>query len=94
VEGEAVTPVGSPLSETFTGSEKPLTALAVTVNVRAEPPLCRGMELGAAVIVKSGTGAGETERAAVAVWESESAEPVTVIVAVDAAAEFEAASMN
>jgi hypothetical protein len=44
------------------------------------------MELGAAVMVKSGTTAGITESEAVAAWESESAEPVTVIVAADVGA--------
>jgi hypothetical protein len=94
VDGVAVTPAGRPLSEIFTGSAKPLTAAAVMVNVRAEPPLCRAMEFGAAVIVKSGTGAVEMEREAVAVWESEFAVAVTVTVADAGAAEFEAVSTN
>jgi hypothetical protein len=37
------------------------------LSVREEPPPCRAMESGAAVIVKSGITAGEIERAAVAV---------------------------
>jgi hypothetical protein len=94
VDGVAVTPAGSPLRETAIGSAKPLTAAAVMVSVRAEPPLCRGMELGAAVIVKSGTGAREIVRAAVAVWESGPAEAVTVTIVDVAAAESEAVRVN
>jgi hypothetical protein len=90
----AVTPAGRPLREIFTGSANPLTAAAVMVNVRAEPPLWRVMEPGAAAIVKSGTRAGEIERAAVAVWEIELAVAVTVTVAEVGAAELEAVSMN
>jgi hypothetical protein len=95
VEGVAVTPAGRPLSETFTGSLKPLMAAVVTVNVRIEPPLCRAREPGAAVMVKSGTGAGVIETAAVAIWEVAFSDPTTVTVAENvAAAEFEAVSMN
>jgi hypothetical protein len=95
VEGVAVTPAGSPLSETVTGSVKPFTAVVVTVKDRAEPPLCSETELGAAVMVKSGAGAAVIETAAVAVWEVELAEPVTVTVADDTgAAELAAVSMN
>jgi hypothetical protein len=95
VDGVAVTPVGSPVSEMATGSLNPFTALVVTVKERPEPPLCREMELGAAVIVKSGTGAAEIETAAVAAWEVESAEPVTVTIADGVgAAESEAVNMN
>jgi hypothetical protein len=79
----------------FTGSVKPFVGLAVTVSSRADPPLCSEMELGAAVTEKSGMTAGMIERAAVAVWESESAEPVTVIVALDVGtAEVEAVRVN
>jgi hypothetical protein len=94
VEGVALTPGGRLLSETVTGSEYPFTALVVTVNVRAEPPLWRVMELGAAVIVKSGSGAEETETSAVAAWEFESAEPVTVTMADVGSAELAAESIN
>jgi hypothetical protein len=53
------------------------------------------MGLGAAVIVKSGTGAAETLTAAAAVWDREPAEPVTVTVAAEvSAAELEAVSVN
>jgi len=79
-EGVAVTPAGSPLSETVTGSEKPFTPAVVTLSERDEPPLGNESEPGRAEMVKSGTTAGVIERLAVAVCESESAEPVAVIV--------------
>jgi hypothetical protein len=95
VEGVAVTPEGRPLSVTVTGLLNPFTAVVVTVKDLAEPPLCRATELGAAVMVKSGTGAAEIERAATAVWVVESAAPETVTIVDEVgAAEFEAASMN
>ena len=95
VEGVAVTPAGSPLSEMVTGSEKPFTAPAVTLSDWDEPPLGRAIEPGAAVMVKSGIMAGVIARLAVSVWESEPAEPVTVIVApVVAAAAVEAVRVN
>ena len=94
-DGVAVTPAGSPLRETVTGSLKPLIAAVVTVKLRAEPPLGREMELGAAEMLKSGTTGGMTARAAVAVCEREFAEPVTVMVAPEvAAAAVEAARVN
>jgi hypothetical protein len=95
VEGVAVTPAGSPLSVTVTGSLKPFTAPGVTESVREEPPLGNEMEPGAAERVKSGMTAGVMARLAVAVCESEAAEPVAVIVApVVVAAAVEAVSVN
>jgi hypothetical protein len=95
VAGVAVTPAGSPLSETVTGSLKPFTAAAVTLSDRDEPPLGRAIEVGVAVMVKSGMTAGVIARAAVAVWEVAPAEPVTVTIVDDVgAAEGEAVSMN
>jgi len=79
---------------------KSFTALVVTVKDRDEPPLGSETEVGAAVRLKSGVGAAEMARVAVAVCDSESAAPVTVIVAplfvADpvGAAESEAESMN
>ena len=67
MDGVAVTPAGRPLSETFTGSEKPFTGAVVMESNRAEPPPCRAMEAGADAMVKSGTIGGITARAAVAV---------------------------
>jgi len=100
VDGVADTPVGSPLSEIVTGSANPFTAEVVTVKDRADPPLCNETEAGAAVMLKSATSAGEMARLAVVECESESAAPVTVIVALPfvadpvGAAESEAESMN
>jgi len=95
VEGVAVTPAGSPLNETVTGSLKPFKAPVETESVREEPPLGSEIELGADERVKSGMAAGVIERLAVAVCESESAEPVAVIVApVIVAAAVEAESVN
>jgi hypothetical protein len=72
----------------------------VTENVREEPPLGREIEFGAAERVKSGMTAGVIERLAVVVCDSESPEPVTVIVVPEVVAdpvgtaEAEAESMN
>jgi hypothetical protein len=58
VEGEAVTPAGSPVSETATGVLLSLTPATVTINARAVPPLWRATVEGAAAIVKLGRMAG------------------------------------
>jgi hypothetical protein len=57
-EGDAVTPMGRPVSATTTEPALPLVPATVTVRARAEPPLCRATVAGAAAIVKSGRRAG------------------------------------
>ena len=94
MEGFAVTPAGSPDKEIVTGSVNPCKPPTVMLSKREEPPAVTDTEAGAAEIVKSGTGACVTVRAAVAWCDVAVAVPVTVMVFVAGTAPLAADNWN